>query len=183
MDILKQLKEVTISVLPIAVFASVLSLLLGVMDGGEFRMFIVSCVFVIAGLTIFLTGADVGLLPMGTRIGTTLTKSRSLPILLAVAAILGFIITVPEPDVQVLASQVNQISNDIPIPVFICAIAVGVGIFLALSLARTILSLPLKVILFIGYIVIFSHSSAMASSFRLHSILAVLRLDRFPFHS
>ena len=134
MDILKQLKEVTISVLPIAVFASVLSLLLGVMDGGEFRMFIVSCVFVIAGLTIFLTGADVGLLPMGTRIGTTLTKSRSLPILLAVAAILGFIITVPEPDVQVLASQVNQISNDIPIPVFICAIAVGVGIFLALSL-------------------------------------------------
>ena len=156
MDILKQLKEVTISVLPIAVFASVLSLLLGVMDGGEFRMFIVSCVFVIAGLTIFLTGADVGLLPMGTRIGTTLTKSRSLPILLAVAAILGFIITVPEPDVQVLASQVNQISNDIPIPVFICAIAVGVGIFLALSLARTILSLPLKVILFIGYIVIFS---------------------------
>ena len=156
MDILKQLKEVTISVLPIAVFASVLSLLLGVMDGGEFRMFIVSCVFVIAGLTIFLTGADVGLLPMGTRIGTTLTKSRSLPILLAVAAILGFIITVPEPDVQVLASQVNQISNDIPIPVFICAIAVGVGIFLALSLARTILSLPLKVILLIGYIVIFS---------------------------
>ena len=155
MDILKQLKEVTISVLPIAVFASVLSLTAGVMDSGEFVRFIVSCILVIAGLTIFLTGTDVGLLPMGTRIGTALTKSRSLPILLGAAVILGFIITVPEPDVQVLASQVNQISSDVPVSVFLCSIAVGVGIFLALSLARTILSLPMKLILFISYLGIF----------------------------
>ncbi len=155
MDILKQLKEVTISVLPIAVFASVLSLTAGVMDSGEFVRFIVSCILVIAGLTIFLTGTDVGLLPMGTRIGTALTKSRSLPILLGAAVILGFIITVPEPDVQVLASQVNQISSDVPVSVFLCSIAVGVGIFLALSLARTILSLPMKLILFISYLAIF----------------------------
>ncbi len=156
MDILKQLKEVTISVLPIGAFASLLSLLTGVMSGMEFMRFMLSCVLVILGLTIFLTGVEIGITPMGSRIGSALTKSRSLVLMLIAALVLGFIITMPEPDVQVLASQVNAIAPGIPVKALIYSIALGVGVFFAISLARTVLSLNTKIIIAISYAAIFA---------------------------
>ena len=111
MDILKQLKEVTISVLPIAFFSSILSMATGVMDASEFGKFMLSCLLVILGLTLFLTGVEVGITPIGSRIGSAMTKSRSLLVILLAAVVLGIIITIPEPDVQVLASQVNQVTE------------------------------------------------------------------------
>ena len=93
MDIIKQFKEVVISVLPIAAFSSILSAIAGVMDGLEFLRFMLSCTLVIIGLTLFLTGVEVGITPLGGRIGGALTKSRSLILMLGAAAVLGFIIT------------------------------------------------------------------------------------------
>ena len=108
MNLVRQLKEVIISVLPIVVLASLSSLLLGVMDASELCRFLFSSVLVIIGLTLFLSGVDVGLLPIGNRIGSALTRTRSLAIMLSVAVVLGIIITIPEPDVQVLAEQVEH---------------------------------------------------------------------------
>ncbi len=155
MDIMKQLKEVIISVLPIAIFSSVLSIATGVMDGVEFCRFMLSCLLVVAGLTLFLTGVEVGITPIGSRIGAAMTKSRSLVIMLIAAVILGVIITIPEPDVQVLASQVHQVNPEIPIRILTYAIAIGVGIFFAIALARTVLSWPMKAVIAISYLLIF----------------------------
>ena len=155
MDLLRQLKEVALSVLPIAIFAVVLSLAAGVMDGAELGRFMLSCLLVIAGLTIFLRGVDIGITPIGNRIGGAMTKSRSLPIMLIAAAILGMIITIPEPDVQVLASQVHQVRDSISVTMLVMAIAAGVGIFFAVSIARTILGWPMKAVIFIGFAIIF----------------------------
>ena len=96
MDILKQLKEVTISVLPIAFFSSILSMATGVMDASEFGKFMLSCLLVILGLTLFLTGVEVGITPIGSRIGSAMTKSRSLLVILLAAVVLGIIITIPD---------------------------------------------------------------------------------------
>ena len=156
MNLVRQLKEVIISVLPIVVLASLSSLLLGVMDASELCRFLFSSVLVIIGLTLFLSGVDVGLLPIGNRIGASLTRSRSLMIMLAAAFVLGMIITIPEPDVQVLAEQVKRANPSVDTTVFVWAIAIGVGIFLSLSMARTVLHLPMKVILFASYAVIFA---------------------------
>ena len=134
MDLLRQLKEVALSVLPIAIFAVVLSLAAGVMDGAELGRFMLSCLLVIAGLTIFLRGVDVGITPIGNRIGGAMTKSRSLPVMLAAAAVLGMIITVPEPDVQVLASQVHHVRDSISVTMLIVAIAAGVVVALLAAL-------------------------------------------------
>ena len=155
MDILKQLKEVTISVLPIAFFSSILSMATGVMDASEFGKFMLSCLLVILGLTLFLTGVEVGITPIGSRIGSAMTKSRSLLVILLAAVVLGIIITIPEPDVQVLASQVNQVNPAIPIKTLTYAISLGVGIFFAVSLARTVLEWPMKIIFALCYAVIF----------------------------
>lgn len=156
MDLLKQLREVSVSVLPIALVALILSLGMGVMNSTEMMNFIISVVLVIAGLTLFLTGVDVGLLPVGSRIGSALTKSRSLAIMAASAFVLGIIITVPEPDVQVLANQVHQVNSAIPSLLLSASIALGVGIFLALSLARTVLEWKMKTVILISYVLIFA---------------------------
>ena len=156
MNLIRQLKEVVISVLPIVVVAAVSSILLGTMDGSEIVRFLFSSVLVIIGLTLFLSGVDVGLLPIGNRIGSALTKSRSLLLMLAVALVLGIIITIPEPDVQVLAEQVREVNPAINATAFIWAIALGVGVFLAISLARTVLHLPMKIVILLSYIAIFA---------------------------
>ena len=142
--------------LPIVVLASLSSLLLGVMDASELCRFLFSSVLVIIGLTLFLSGVDVGLLPIGNRIGSALTRTRSLAIMLSVAVVLGIIITIPEPDVQVLAEQVRRANPAVDQTVLVWAIAIGVGIFLSVSLARTVLHWPMKIVLFISYAVIFS---------------------------
>ncbi len=156
MNLVRQLKEVIISVLPIVVLASLSSLLLGVMDASELCRFLFSSVLVIIGLTLFLSGVDVGLLPIGNRIGSALTRTRSLAIMLSVAVVLGIIITIPEPDVQVLAEQVRRANPAVDQTVLVWAIAIGVGIFLSVSLARTVLHWPMKIVLLISYAVIFS---------------------------
>ncbi len=156
MDILKQLREVTLSVLPIGLFTIILSLLLGVMDSAQLGRFLLSCLLVIGGLTLFLSGVDVGLIPIGTKIGATLTRSRNLPLMLAASVALGMIITIPEPDVQVLATQVHAVRPGVSVGSLVVAIAIGVGIFFSISIARTILKLPMKIIFLLSYISIFS---------------------------
>lgn len=154
MDILAKLREVTLSVLPIAVIATVLSLITGVMSASETVMFAASCVCVILGLTLFLTGVDNGLLPIGNRIGSSITKSRSLTVIITVAVALGFIITIAEPDVKVLAGQISQVNPSLTVVMLLVAIGAGVGIFLAISLLRTILHIPLKIIIMISYLIV-----------------------------
>ena len=49
--------------------------------------------------------------PMGERIGTCMTKSKNLAVMILPGFVMGLIITVSEPDLQVLAEQVPSIPN------------------------------------------------------------------------
>ena len=109
MGFIKQLKETAVSVLPIAIIAAIAGLGLNVFstDGVSFVEFIFSVILVVLGLTIFLLGVDVGLIPVGNQIGAKVTRKKNVVLLLLTGFFLGAIITVAEPDVQVLAKQVN----------------------------------------------------------------------------
>ena len=129
-----------------------MSIVLKTANINELLNFGLSCVCVIFGLTLFLTGVNNGLMPVGNKIGSTITKSRSLLLIILVALALGFIITIAEPDVKVLATQIAKISSNLSVMLLVLVIATGVAVFLMLSLVRTILHIPLKIILFIGYL-------------------------------
>ena len=135
MGFLKQLKETSVSVLPIALIAAVAGLCLNVFstDGVSFVEFVFSVVLVILGLTIFLLGVDVGLIPVGNQIGSKVTQKRNVLLLLLTGFFLGAIITVAEPDVQVLAKQVNEINSEISVFLLTFMICIGVGLFVAIS--------------------------------------------------
>ncbi len=158
MGFVKQLKETAVSVLPIALIAAVAGLSLNVFstDGVSFVEFIFSVVLVILGLTIFLVGVDVGLIPVGNQIGAKVTQKKSVSLLLLTGFFLGSIITIAEPDVQVLANQVHQINPLITVMMLTLTISIGVGVFVAISFLRSILNWSLKITLAIAVVLLFA---------------------------
>ena len=113
--------------------------------------FIIGAILLVVGMMFFTLGAEMSMTPMGERIGTRIAQSKRLPVIIGLCFVLGFIITISEPDLQVLAGQVPSVSN----MTLILAVAVGVGIFLVAAVLRMLFSKPLSYMLLIFYPVVF----------------------------
>lgn len=156
MDIAKKFKETVTSVLPITAIVVLLNFTVAPLGSAVFITFLVGCVLLIFGLTIFLLGVDIGIIPLGALFGTALTAKRNVTLLLCVAFIIGFIVTAAEPSVGVLAGQVNNIDNSVLRTTLVFVIAGGVGLFVSIGLARIMLNIPLKFIFAVGYVIVFA---------------------------
>lgn len=150
-NLIEKIKESLSSVLPITIIVIILHYALTPMPKGLFMLFIIGAIMLILGMGLFTLGADVSMMPMGERIGAELTKSRKLVMLIIISFLMGFMITVAEPDLQVLAGQVPSIPN----PVIIGTVALGVGIFLVLAILRIVLQIKLSHMLIFFYAIIF----------------------------
>lgn len=148
-------KETAASVLPIVAIVTVLSLTFAPLGTGLTVRFILSGIMVVVGLTLLLAGVDLGITPIGERSGAALTAKRSLPLLLSVSFVIGLLVTIAEPDVQVLADQIRGVSPAVNKWALVILIAVGVGLFMLLGLLRTILSLRLNYLLIVCYVLLF----------------------------
>ena len=127
---IEKCKESVISVVPVVILVLLLHLTVAPL-GDVLPRFLVGAVLFVVGLGLFLVGADIGVLPVGQKVGSTLTGKRNLSLMLAVGFVVGFIITVAEPDVQVLAAQVTGVAPVIAPMALVCIIAAGVGSFQA----------------------------------------------------
>lgn len=150
-NLLEKIKESLSSVLPITIIVIILHYALTPMPRGLFMLFVIGAVMLIFGMGLFTLGADISMMPMGERIGAELTKSRKLWLLIIISFIMGFMITVAEPDLTVLAGQVPSI----PDPIIIGTVAIGVGIFLVLAILRIVFQIKLSHMLIFFYAVIF----------------------------
>ncbi len=103
--------------------------------------FLIGSFFLTIGMTFFKIGADISMIEIGSKIGTHLTKKKNVFLLLVLAFIIGFIITVAEPDLRVLATQVTSISSE----VLIMTVGIGVGIFLLLAILRMLLKVNFSI--------------------------------------
>lgn len=154
MILIEKLKEAAISVIP--VMAVVWLLHISVAPLGEnLARFLVGGALLICGLAIFLLGAELGIVPIGQRAGSALTQKRSLTLLLGAGFIIGFFITIAEPDVHVLAQQVASVDPSIDPLWLIGMIAVGVGLFVVVALARIVFQISLRLLLAAFYALIF----------------------------
>ena len=149
--LMKKFKESSISILPIMLIVVLLSVFVGHLQATTIMQFILSSFFLIIGMSLFTLGADVAMLPIGEKIGSSLSKSKKIWLMLLCAFILGVIITIAEPDLSVLATQVKSINYW----TLILTISVGVGLFIVLSLIRTIYKIPLSILISVSYILIF----------------------------
>ena len=139
------------SVLPITVIVLIASVALTPMPSGTILMFLFGALLLVLGMGFFTMGADMAMMPMGEGIGIQLTKSSKVLIIIVVSFVMGIIITIAEPDLQVLAKQVPSI----PPMILILTVAVGVGFFLAVAVIRSLLKIRLSYILVFLYILTF----------------------------
>ena len=146
-----KVKESLSAVLPISAMVLLLHFTIAPLPDAALVLFLVGTVFLIVGMGFFTLGADMAMMSMGERIGAHLTKSRKLWLIIVVGLMIGVIITVAEPDLQVLAKQVPAV----PDAALIASVAIGVGIFLVVALLRIIFQVRLSYLLIGLYIAVF----------------------------
>ncbi len=143
----EKIMESLAAVLPITGIVLALSILLVPLKTGAVMMFFVGAVLLIVGMGMFQLGAEMAMTPLGESIGAKVSKSKKLITIAVIAFALGTIITIAEPDLQVLAEQIPSIPND----VIIWTVALGVGIFLAVAVIRIVTGVDLSLLLMILY--------------------------------
>ena len=147
----EKLQESLAAVLPILAIVLILSFTIAPLPTSVLMAFLFGAVLLVVGMMFFSLGAELAMSPMGERVGACITKTRRVGIMLTLGFLLGFLITISEPDLQVLANQVQAVPN----MVLIVTVAVGVGLFLCFAMLRTLLSVPLNTMLVGFYIVVF----------------------------
>ena len=119
----------------------------------EIVVFMVSAVLLIVGIGLFNLGADIAMTPMGEHVGSGLTKSKNIILLVSVCFVLGLLITIAEPDLTVLAHQVEQVMNS---TLLIVSVGLGVGIFLVVGILKIVFKRQLATLLMFFYMLLFA---------------------------
>lgn len=156
-----KIQESLSAVLPITGIVLVLSIFLVPIEIGTAVMFFVGAFLLIVGMGMFQLGAEISMEPIGEGIGVEISKSKNIFIMYAISMIMGIIITIAEPDLQVLSNQVPAVPN----MVLILTVAVGVGIFLTMAVWRIIHHTDLSKMLMVLYTVVIVFSFFIPKDF------------------
>lgn len=144
----EKVRESLSAVLPITGIVLMLSIFLIPMELGSVVMFLTGALMLIVGMGFFQLGAEMAMTPLGEGVGVQISKMKKLLTVLLTGFLMGVIITVSEPDLQVLAGQVPSVPN----MVLIMTVAVGVGLFLALAIVRIRYKISLSMLLIVCYL-------------------------------
>lgn len=154
-------QESIASVLPITIIVLLLCFTVAPIPNNMLVSFLMGAVLLIVGMAFFTLGADTAMTPIGTKVGSCITKSKKVWLIVFVSFLLGIIITISEPDLQVLANQVPNIPN----AVLIGAVALGVGVFLVIAMLRILFGISLNILLIGFYIVVFGLAMLVPKNF------------------
>lgn len=156
MNILNEkIKEMLLAILPITVIVMILKFTILPLNTDIIVKFLLGALLIIFGLAFFLLGVDLGIEPIGQNIGETIVKSRKIIIFIISGFILGFLITIAEPDVSIYASQVEKATTGLLGKwELVLSISLGIGVMLSLGLVKIAYSIPLWKILAIFYTLI-----------------------------
>ncbi|MBQ6547457.1 MAG: DUF1538 domain-containing protein [Candidatus Methanomethylophilaceae archaeon] len=149
-----KLKEVLMSIMPIILIVGLLAAFVLKLPNEELAMMVLCIALVVLGFTIFLSGVEIGIDPMGGSIGKEIPKRRSKFFMIAVVFTISFLVTIAEPDVTVFATQVNSLFSSINPNTLTYCIAIGVALFLIVAACRIVYKLSLRAIITIGYAVV-----------------------------
>ena len=166
MNIFVKFKETVTSVLPVMLIVFVLGLTVAPIGTPLLLRFLVGGILLIIGLTVFLLGVDIGIRPLGEQTGAALVSKRNLFLLLSVSFVIGFLVTVAEPDIQVFGDQIHSVFSAVNKTGLVYIIAAGVGLLITIGLLRSILNWSLKITLLILYICVFILAYFTPESFR-----------------
>jgi len=150
------------SVLPVAVIVLLLCFTVTPVSGGMLMTYLAGAVMVVLGMGLFTLGAETAMTPMGEYVGAQMTKSRKIGNIICISLFVGIMITISEPDLQILANQFPTIPN----MTLMLSVAIGVGVFLVVSMLRILFHIELRYFLWIFYIIVFILAFLVDPSFR-----------------
>lgn len=149
-----KIREALISALPITLIVYIVALLPNFsFNKWEIISFSIGAGLLVLGIGLFNLGADIAMTPMGTNVGAGLSRQKSIGLLLAVCFVLGMLITIAEPDLQVLANQVSSVMNG---KLLIYTVGFGVGAFLIFAILRIVFKRRLSTLLMLFYMLLFA---------------------------
>ena len=157
----EKIRESISAVLPITGIVLMLSIFVIPMELGSVVMFLTGALMLIVGMGFFQLGAEMAMTPLGEGVGVQISKMKKLLTVLLTGFLMGVIITVSEPDLQVLAGQVPSVPN----MVLIMTVAVGVGLFLALAIVRIRYKISLSMLLIVCYLALILVSAFVPKEF------------------
>jgi hypothetical protein len=151
-NLLLKLKESAFAVLPITAIVLIMAIAVGGIRGDIIWQYLISAVMLIIGMGLFSLGAEVAMVPMGEAIGSKIISLKKLFTILLICFIMGFLITISEPDLMVLADLLAKILNRY---ILIACVGIGVGIFMIFAVLRVIFNIKLRTLLIISYAIVF----------------------------
>ncbi len=157
----EKIRESLAAVLPITGIVLAMSIFLVPIDVGTMVMFIFGAILLIIGMGMFQLGAEMAMTPLGEGIGVKVANSKHIFPALTISLLMGVLVTIAEPDLQVLAEQVPSIPN----MTIVLTVAVGVGIFLAMAVLRILFKIDLSWLLMIMYTALIVMSFFVPDSF------------------
>jgi hypothetical protein len=114
---------------------------------------LVGFIYTFIGLVVFLTGVDVGFIPVGSLFGSELGASPIKWVLIPLAMVIGYFIVAAEPAVHVLNKQVEDVSQGaITQKVMAKALAIGMSLALGIAMVRILFNISILYILVPGYV-------------------------------
>ena len=143
----EKIKESLMSVLPVATIVFLLLITIAPVSASILISFLIGTVLLIVGMGLFTLGADISMMPMGQYVGSKMTKTKKLWLILLISLFVGVMITISEPDLTVLANQISSINSW----VLILSVALGVGIMLVVAMLRMVFKIKLKFLLLFFY--------------------------------
>ncbi len=154
-------KEAYTSVLPITLIVLALCFIWVPAPVSAMLGFLMGAVMLVVGMGLFTLGTDLAMTPIGEHVGSAMTRSKKLWLIMLISFLVGVIITISEPDLQVLAEQVPGVPN----MTLVLAVALGVGVFLVVALLRILLRIPMKWLLLGCYVAVFILAQFVPDSF------------------
>lgn len=153
--LLDKFKEVIYSILPITVIVLILNFTFVPLEPVMLIRFLAGALLIAVGLTVFLMGIDLGITPVGKLMGSSVAKSNKIMIIAFAGLVLGFIVSIAEPDLQILAGQVDAVtSGEISKWMLVAVVSAGIGLLLAVGFLRILFNIPLYKTLTVLYVLI-----------------------------
>lgn len=119
--------------------------------------------FIVLGLTFFLHGMDIGIMPIGSFLGSSLIRSKKVLFILISGGVIAFLVAIAEPNLLILGKQVEENVSGLSAVSLLIVASLGLALAIVLSLIRTIFQLPFKLIILLIYGLIFVLSPFVSS--------------------
>lgn len=148
----EKIKEVLQSLVPVTIFVLILHFSIAPLTSLQLGQFLLGSFLLLIGLSVFLVGVDLGATPIGVHSGQAIVRSGKMFILLIGGVVLGFLISIAEPDLHILATQIEQLTGyGITKWTMVIVVSIGVGLLVMAGFWRIVKQVRIRYLLWFVY--------------------------------